>query len=467
MLPQSSVYHLMYLYRSAETDGFHWGHASSRDLLHWRHHPDALTVHEGDRGCYSGGAFVDDDKTAYLSFWKFAATDPAKDRSGIGLACAKPPYIHWERMEPIAVNASAWGVTNMEIDGETVHLACADPSNIWKMNGRYYMQLGNKRVLDLYGREENSPEKYQGAWTDLFRSDDLKSWQYVGRFYDHLHFPNADWPDATEDDMCPSFLPLYDAPEGGNFTGKYLQLFISHNKGCQYFVGVMDGEEFIPQYHGRMTRKNRDFFAPEALVDDRNRHIMWTWMHDYRKDDYDRFGWSGVYSFPRLLWWKNEQLHMAPAPELELLQFNHQQLNDLKEDCVPIHNGERFRLKSVWNMTEGDQAGFRVRVGDDGSHTDIYYDRTAEMLVMDTTQSGGESVAVKEEMPLTLDKDEPLMLDIFVDHSVIEVYANERQAICRDIFPTDPEKATGVSVIGDHHDLTQLDAWELFPSNPD
>ena len=116
------VYHLMYLYRSAETDGFHWGHASSRDLLHWRHHPDALTVHEGDRGCYSGGAFVDDDNTAYLSFWKFAATDPAKDRSGIGLACAKPPYIHWERMEPIAVNASAWGVTDMEMTRDNIRI---------------------------------------------------------------------------------------------------------------------------------------------------------------------------------------------------------------------------------------------------------------------------------------------------------------------------------------------------------
>ena len=35
-------YHLMYLYRRRSTNAFHWGHISSRDLLHWRSHPDAI-----------------------------------------------------------------------------------------------------------------------------------------------------------------------------------------------------------------------------------------------------------------------------------------------------------------------------------------------------------------------------------------------------------------------------------------
>ena len=43
--------------------------------------------------------------------------------------------------------------------------------------------------------------------------------------------------------MCPSFLPLYDAKENGNKTDKWLQLFISHNKGCQYYIGTLDGEK--------------------------------------------------------------------------------------------------------------------------------------------------------------------------------------------------------------------------------
>ncbi len=51
-------YHLMYLYKR-EGSGFSWGHVSSKDLLNWRHHPDALVPGNGDDGVFSGGAFID------------------------------------------------------------------------------------------------------------------------------------------------------------------------------------------------------------------------------------------------------------------------------------------------------------------------------------------------------------------------------------------------------------------------
>ena len=60
-------YHLMYLY-ACRSDGFRWGHMSSTDLIHWRRHPDALIPDELDGGIFSGGAFVDDDGTVYLSY---------------------------------------------------------------------------------------------------------------------------------------------------------------------------------------------------------------------------------------------------------------------------------------------------------------------------------------------------------------------------------------------------------------
>ena len=61
-------YHLMYLYNRSGV-GFCWGHLSSHDLVHWRHHPDAIGPGDGDEGCFSGGGFVDDDGTAYLTYW--------------------------------------------------------------------------------------------------------------------------------------------------------------------------------------------------------------------------------------------------------------------------------------------------------------------------------------------------------------------------------------------------------------
>ena len=461
-------YHLMYLYRNTAAKAYHWGHLSSVDLLHWREHPDALTGFEGDEGCFSGGAFVDDDGTAYLTFWKFAAKDPGKDKSGIGMACAKPPYDVWQRMEPIAINATEWGITDMEIDGQTVHVCCADPSNIWKIGNDYYMQTGNLIILNKYGRAEDSPEELQGDWTDLFRSTDLKNWEYVHRFYKNTH-AGPDWPDRTEDDMCPSFLPLYDAQSGGNPTGKWLQLFIAHNKGCQYYVGTLENETFYPEAHGRMSWNDKAYFAPEALVDNKNRQLAWVWLKDNPTDEKKRFDWTGVFGFPRNLWWEKDQLHMAPAEELDWLQYNHQGFPAcVSEDgkAVPVKNGQSFRLKATIDPKQTKQVGFRIRANSAGTeYTDIYVDTAQNELVMDATRSGCDGWQIKEQGPFMLEEGEDIQLDIFVDKSVVEIYVNHCQAICRRVYPTDPTDAVGVSIIGTGAEIKNLDAWEMAPTN--
>ena len=459
------VYHLMYLYKNSETDAFHWGHLSSFDLLHWRNHPDALMQFEGDRGCYSGGGFVDDDGTAYISFWKFATTDKAKDNGGIAIAYSKPPYDVWERMEKIAIESAPdmWGVTNVEINGETIHVGSADPSNIWKANGKYYIQTGNKPILDRFGRGETAEAKYKGDWTDLFRSDDLKKWEYVGRFYDNPKKGIDDYPDETEDDMCPSFLPLYDAEENGKPSGKYFQLSISHNKGCQYYIGTLDGERFIPEQHGRMSWKDPAYFAPEALIDGKNRQIVWTWLRDNLPNDFRRFGWSGVFGIPRNVWYEDGELKMAPISELAALQYGHIAYSEADGNTVNVANGECCRIMGVWNGNK--KSGIAVRVSDDGSeYTEIYYSPSEKKLVMDTTKSGSEGWKIREEAPFELCNGEKLSLDVLIDKSVIEVYANKRQAICRRVYPTNPKVSKGVQLIGDCP--CKLDTYEMFPSNP-
>src|SRR5690606_41142385 len=62
-------YHLLYLYHR-EGRGSSWGHVSSNDMLHWRHHPDAIVPSGNEDGVFSGGAFVDDDGKAILSYWQ-------------------------------------------------------------------------------------------------------------------------------------------------------------------------------------------------------------------------------------------------------------------------------------------------------------------------------------------------------------------------------------------------------------
>lgn len=458
------VYHLMYLYVNSATGANHWGHISSVDLLHWRHHPDALTDLDGDEGCYSGGAFLDEDKTAYLTFWKFPGVDKESDPGGIAIAHSKPPYEEWTRMDSLAVTSSLiWGVADLEVDGEVLHLACADPSNIWKMNGRYYMQAGNLLVLSNFGKEVEADEKYKGDFTDLFRSDNLRKWEYVGRFYANTKKGIDDYPDVSEDDMCPSFLPLFDAEENGEPTGKYMQLFISHRRGCQYYIGTLTGETFLPEIHGRMSWCDKACFAPEALVDDRNRHIMWAWLQDNPENDFERYGWTGVYSAPRTLWYAEGELKMAPVWELEQLEYAHIAYTAEDGETIRVENGESCRIRAVFRGEE--KAGLAVRVSEDGEeYTEIYYSPQEQKLIMDTTRSGSDGWRIREEAPFALREGEKLHLDILIDKSVVEVYANQRQAICRRIYPTHPEQSRGVKLLGERP--ITLDTWAMFASNP-
>ncbi len=85
----------------------------------------------------------------------------------------------------------------------------------------------------------------------LFESADLKSWKYKSRFYES----KRQWTEASEDNMCPSFLPLPVTADGGKASGKYLLLAISHNRGARYYIGDYRNDHFYPDLHARMSWK--------------------------------------------------------------------------------------------------------------------------------------------------------------------------------------------------------------------
>lgn len=89
--------------------------------------------------------------------------------------------------------------------------------------------------------------------------------------------------------------------------------------------------------------------------------------------------------------------------------------------------------------------------------------------MVDTTRSSaGSRPGSVEAGPFRLPAGEPLRLRVFVDKSVVEVFANDgRQAVMRRLYPSRPD-STGVRVFaeGGPVRVTQLRAWELVPSNP-
>ena len=52
-------------------------------------------------------------------------------------------------------------------------------------------------------------------------------------------------------------------------------------------------------------------------------------------------------------------------------------------------------------------------------------------------------------------------MDIFVDRSVVEVYANDRQAIVRHIYPSGRNE--GARILGRPQSVR---SWKMAPANP-
>jgi beta-fructofuranosidase len=458
-------YHLMYLYNRSGS-GFCWGHISSSDLVHWRHHPDAIGPGHGDEGCFSGGAFVDDDGTAWLSYWMLWGA------KGIGLArSSDPQFDTWTKLEanPV-IRSTEWGVTEArDQNGKPFLYGSADPSNIWKREGRYYMLTGNLLLLNKIGRAPEAPPSEQGDRLYLFVSDDLKSWKYLHVFYER----NPRWTDRSEDNMCPSFLPLPSKPEGGAPSGKHLLLFISHNQGCQYYVGDYRSDRFQADNHGRMTWVDNTYFAPEALIDERGRQIMWAWLLDNPSGEKEK-GWSGVYGLPRSLWLGEDgTLRLRPVPELAMLRGHEKswgevELADNRTKALENAPGDSCEIRLEIDPGTAKRCGLKVRASNDGQEeTVLYFDAEARQLVFDSTRSGRDGRKVVERAPLALKKDEPLQLRVFIDKSVVEVFANDRQAIGRRVYPVRPDSRGIVLFATDGAArFKTVTSWEMMPSNP-
>ena len=458
-------YHLMYI---VQTDKGHcWAHISSKDLIHWRHHPLALEPGEGDTGIFSGGASLDKNGTPTITYWGLGAP------RGICIATSTDDLLEvWTKSphNPV-IGETQPGLAEVELDDKKLVYGAADPSAIWIHDGRYYMITGNLLVLREFGLKREQSE-HQGDTVYLFVSDDLAKWEYLHPFYTS----NRQWTRADEDNMCPDFFPLPSNPDGGSVSDRHMLLFISHNLGCQYYIGTYSGDRFEPETHGRMTWVDNAFFAPESLVDDRGRRIMWAWIFDGRSNETRQVsGWSGTMSLPRVLWLNEDKtLRMAPAEELKILRCNPREITDMVVPAdihLPLENvsGNCLELEIEFAPGQAKQFGVKICCSAGGEEeTAVFYDAVDKALKIDTRYASlGEGPKTVESAPLELADDELLKLRIFVDRSVVEVFANDRQAAMRRIYPT-RDDALGVLLFAKGGSMTipSLRAWDMAETNP-
>ena len=458
-------YHMHYIYQH---EGKHvWGHVSSVDLVHWRHHVPSLVTGEGDDGIFSGGAFIDQKGVATITYWGLG------NPRGICIATSTDPQLDtWQKSphNPLIVETQSGLHETRDASGQALVYGAADPSQIWFNDGRYYMLTGNLLVLNEFGHKRKKPE-YLGDTLYLFVSDDLVKWEYLHEFYKS----DRKWTRETEDDMCPDFFELPSGPGGAKGSGKHMILFISHNLGCQYYIGDYANNEFKPQIHERMTWVDNEFFAPESMEDAKGRRIMWSWVFDRR--EWPRrvaSGWSGELSLPRELWLGEDgTLRMRPIEELKTLRYNERSSNGLaiesgKEILLPKISGDSIELEISVKLGQAKRFGVKVCCSPGGEEeTTIVIEPESKSISIDTRKSSlNDGVKMVETAPFALRDGEAMSLRIFVDKSFVDVFVNDRQAVCRRIYPSRRD-STGVKLFADGANLTaDVKGWDMMPSNP-
>jgi sucrose-6-phosphate hydrolase SacC (GH32 family) len=439
-------YHLGFIFQDAR--GHCWGHASSHDLLHWRLHTPWLVPAPGDvdHGIFSGNAFRTKDGAVALLYHGVDAgnciatsADPQLD--GMVKLPANPIVPNPTPGSPEATRYHSW-----------------DPHG-WLEGDTYYAVFGG------------TPGS--GVAPSLFTARALDDWAFVGPFM------TREMPDvaAHEDVSCPDFFALGD---------RHVLVCISHSVGARYYTGRWDGTCFTPEVHRRMNWPGGTCFAPETLLDDRGRRILWTWALETRPAE--RAPWGGVMTLPRVLSPASDgTLTIDPVEELSQLHAHETSLVGITarpgRACTLPVSGDSLELDLTFAPGSATRFGLNVRCSPDGEEeTVIRVDRTAGTLTIDVAKStldpeivyrtyimlhGVDNPTVTAQVaPFTLDDDEPLRLRIFLDRSILEVFANRRQCLTQRIYPTRPD-SLGVALFSEDGEVTieRGTAWEMAATN--
>jgi beta-fructofuranosidase len=182
---------------------------------------------------------------------------------------------------------------------------------------------------------------------------------------------------------------------------------------------------------------------------------MWGWLR------IKGAGWNGMLSLPRVLTLRPDgRLGMAPAPELQALRGKQHHVGELTlkpGGANPLKEVRGDCLDVLLECEPGDAAtvGLRLRRSPDGrEQTVVLFDRAKKQL--QAGEARGAFDLLKDE--------KALRLHVFLDRSVLEVYANGRECA------SSPASARGKDSLGAELFCTggpvkvrTLDVWEMKP----
>ncbi len=416
-----------------------WGHVRSPDLVHWEHCPIAIMPSPGSydgAGCWSGSVVIHEglptmiySGVADMTLWSADDDLPPSDRQRI------PQGYYHEFV--------------LEIDQETQCIATSqDNLQTWQKHPANPVIPAIPQDLDLIGFRDpflwkegddrwymllGSGIKGQGGVALLYRSPDMINWEYLNPLY------IGDPAESGINWECPNFLDL---------GGKRMLVVSPHGRPV-YWLGDYAGQRFTPDAPPRRLDWGDVFYAPNSLRDPNGRWLMWGWIREARpRDQYAAAGWASCLTLPREISLDAlGNLVVKPAVELQglraaTLYAGEVSLAGAAQDSLDGVTGDRLEISLRVTAATCASLCLQFRRSPDGAqYTQLEYDYRSGTLRLTRDQSTDTAGVTLDacEYALQLGNEEPLDLSIFLDNSVIEIYANDRLSMTSRIYPSRAE----------------------------
>ena len=447
MVYSKGVYHLFFQYYPDSTvwGPMHWGHATSRDLVHWQQQPIAL--YPDSLGyIFSGSAVIDKDNTS--GFGKngiapmvaiFTHHDPKGEKEGRNdfqnqsLAYSLDQGKTWTKYagNPVLKNP---GIKDFR-----------DPKVRW-------FEKDKKWIMTLAALDR----------IDFYSSKDLKTWKKESEFGKDLGGHGGVWE-------CPDLFPMEykdqtvwilivninpGGPNGGSAT--------------QYFTGNFDGKKFTTkQQDTRWLDYGPDEYAGITWSNTGNRKIFLGWMSNWQYATVvPTEAWRSAMTVPRdlSLGKIGDQYLVISKPVKELDQLN--------ETSVTLNNidATNFDLSTKTGNLSGPAqlkissdkiSNFSIVLSNNKNEKVVLgYDQPANQYYIDRTESGKvdfeKGFAARHTAP-RFSTSPKMNLTLIIDDASVELFADDGLSVMTSIFFPDKPYSNISIQSPDHFKIKKLE----------
>ena len=422
----NGIYHLFYQFHpfSTQWGPMHWGHAESRDLVHWEEKDIALYPDEETGMAFSGSGVVDKGNTSGLF----------SDDSGLAF------FYTCHREEPGKETVQHQCLAISHDGGGTLKKYPGNPI------------LHNPGVKDFRDPKvfyHNETEKWimvlaVGERINIYNSSNLIKWQEISCFTREMGDLSGIWE-------CPDLFSLTDSTTGKKHWVLAFSILMKPAHPTQlYLIGSFDGYRFQaydPETIG-IADYGYDFYAAQSwsnlpFKDDRKVWIGWASNWNYAHKTPDSAGWRGVMSLPREITILEKDgrfiLNQSITPFLADLRPDKPFL-----DLLSVTDDQSYELKeaAAWEImleifSEGREKSAELTFHWDCGDS-LVLTVSKDHFMLDRGNCGSIFRQVpwdKIEAPLA-GTEEFFFCQIILDNSIVEIFLNEgMQALTNLIFP--------------------------------